>query len=225
MDRKTDIRRDSRPASPELFRDENEKANLEAKNGLRQFDEVLRLIDEATKPGALFRLRPSTMQGLHRIAIENIYTCAGNYRNHPVYIAGTSHEPPPWQQVAAEVEACCDYVDDNWNQSPIHLSAYLMWRINWIHPFSGGNGRTSRAVSYLTLCARLGYRLPGTLTIPEQIVSNRQPYYEALDAADLAWSSGVVDVSVMEKLLDRMLATQLVQVHAAAVSGPHTRLS
>jgi Fic family protein len=91
-----------------------------------------------------------------------------------------------------------------------------MWRVNCIHPFTGGNGRTSRAVSYLVLCARLGYNLPGTVTIPDQIVSNRQPYYAALDAADAAWATGTLDVSVMEQLMAEMLANQLSSVIDAA---------
>ncbi len=95
-----------------------------------------------------------------------------------------------------------------------------MWRINWIHPFAGGNGRTSRAVSYLVLLAKLGYALPGTRTIPDQIVDNRPPYYEALDAADLAWKRGNLDASKMEKLLSSLLAKQLVDVyHAASEDG------
>jgi Fic family protein len=94
--------------------------------------------------------------------------------------------------------------------------------LNWIHPFSGGNGRTSRAISYLVLCARLGYRLVGTETIPEQIVANRQPYYSALDAADAAYADGRIDVTAMEELLGQMLAVQLssVLVDAAASSSP-----
>jgi hypothetical protein len=43
--RRTDIQRDSRPASHELFSNPEEKAALEARNGLLQFDEVLKLID------------------------------------------------------------------------------------------------------------------------------------------------------------------------------------
>ncbi|MBL8221394.1 MAG: Fic family protein, partial [Bryobacterales bacterium] len=31
----------------------------------------------------------------------------------------------------------------------------VMWRLNWIHPFFGGNGRTARSASYLVLCASL----------------------------------------------------------------------
>jgi Fic family protein len=115
----------------------------------------------------------------------------------------------------------CDYVNGNWGKSPLHLAAYVMWRLNWIHPFSGGNGRTSRAISYLVLCARLGYRLVGTETIPEQIVANRQPYYGALDAGDAAYADGRIDVTTMEGLLGQMLAVQLssVLVDAAANSS------
>lgn len=214
MTRRTDIQRNSRPAPHQLFRDAQQKALLEARNGLIQFDEVLRLIDES-KNG--FALRPSIIQRLQRIAIQGIYTCAGNYRTSPVFIDGTNHAPPDASEVPEQVEAMCDYVNGRWaDTSALHLSAYSMWKVNWIHPFSGGNGRTSRAVSYLVLCAKLGYRIPGTRTIPEQIVENRQPYYQALDAADAAWAERKIDVSVMEDLLADMLAGQLGSVLDAA---------
>jgi len=217
--RQTDVQRDSRPASHQLYSDADEKALLEAKNGLLQFDEVLKLIEQA-KSG--FTLRPSAIQRLQRLAIQGIYTCAGNYRTAPVQIHGTTHRPPDASDVAEHVEAMCDYVNQNWSKSALHLAAYTMWRVNWIHPFAGGNGRTSRAVSYLILCARLGYSLPGTNTIPEQIVAKRQPYYEALDAADAAWEAGIVDVTAMKDLLERMLAAQLYSIIDAAGTGKKT---
>jgi Fic family protein len=110
----------------------------------------------------------------------------------------------------------CEYVHENWNKTPVHLASYLMWRMNWIHPFYGGNGRTARAVSYLILCARLGFVLPGTTTIPELIVNNRAPYYSALRKADEAYAEGRLDVSEMEELMDSLLAAQLVRVHEQA---------
>ena len=85
----------------------------------------------------------------------------------------------------------CTYVNGNFGKSAIHLCAYVMWRHNWIHPFFGGNGRTSRAASYLVLCARLGYELPGVPTVPEQIAqsgNNHWRYEQQLQAADAAWA-------------------------------------
>lgn len=90
-----------------------------------------------------------------------------------------------------------------------------MWRLNWIHPFADGNGRTARIVSYVVLSIRAGTVLPGTPTIPDQIVDNRIPYFEALDAADAAWKERRLDVTQMENLLAGLLAKQLMSFYEA----------
>lgn len=210
------VRRDSAPHPVAQPVDPETKAKLESANGLLQFDEVLHLADEARK-AKKFTLKPSTLQRLHRVAIKGIYNCAGTYRTGGVEIQGTEHHPPNADQVAELVEQMCDYVTENWaSATAIHLAAYVMWRLNWIHPFAGGNGRTSRAASYLVLCAKIGDRLAGTLTIPEQIIANRPAYYAALDKADEAELAGSHDVSAMEQLISSMLATQLKSIHDTA---------
>lgn len=74
---------------------------------------------------------------------------------------------------------------EKWTEkSPIHLAAYVMWRLNWIYPFTDGHGRTFRAISCLVLCIRLRAWLPGRLTLPEQVEQERTPYCKALGAAD-----------------------------------------
>ncbi|WP_456663465.1 Fic family protein [Bradyrhizobium sp. LB13.1] len=89
-----------------------------------------------------------------------------------------------------------------------------MWRLNWIHPFADGNGRTSRIVSYVVLSVRAGAVLPGTPTIPDQIIDNRKPYFDALDEADLVFrGGGRIDVSKMEDLLASLLANQLAEFY------------
>jgi Fic family protein len=100
-----------------------------------------------------------------------------------------------------------------WDLPPVHLASYVMWKLNWIHPFFGGNGRTARAASYLVLCARLGFVLPGRKLIPELILERREPYYDALRAADGALAQGATDLSAMENLMSALLSAQLVQIH------------
>jgi Fic family protein len=85
-----------------------------------------------------------------------------------------------------------------------------------LDPSVGGNGRTARAASYLILCAGLGFQLPGDDTIPDLIVANRDPYYDALRKADIAWSAREVDVGAMEELMASLLAKQLLAVHDQA---------
>ena len=92
-------------------------------------------------------------------------------------IHGSLHHPPEPAFVADEVQALCKYINDNWNKSAVHLAAHVLWKMNWIHPFADGNGRTARAVSYAVLSIKLDSLLPGTPTIPEQIASNKDPYY------------------------------------------------
>jgi len=99
------------------------------------------------------------------------------------------------------VENMCDYVNEQWRDATaIYLAAYLMWRLNWIHPFADGNGRTARMTSYVVMSIKIGGVLAGTPTIPEQIVDNRVPYFDALDEADEAFKKDQIDVSKMEEI-------------------------
>jgi hypothetical protein len=59
--------------------------------------------------------------------------------------------------------------------------------------------------------------LPGVPTIPDQIASNKEPYYNALEAADIAWSDNRIEVSALESLLSGMLAKQLLGATQSAV--------
>ena len=141
--------RQSHAQSPELITDPVAKAEKEARNGLRQFDAAMEVIDACVRqPDRPFRLRPSTVLQLHRLALDGLSSFAGTYRPAGVQIEGSQHEPLGAHLVPEQVEQLCDYVNDQWDkQSAIHLSAYVMWRLNWIHPFDDGNGRTSRVVS------------------------------------------------------------------------------
>ena len=196
--------------------DPAEIARREAANALRQFDAVVELVNDAVRDDNPFGLRPSIALNLNRIATDGTNEFPGVFRPHPVGISGSSHQPPDSSEVPALVEGMCDYVNQNWEKSPVHLAAYLIWRVNWIHPFHDGNGRTARALSYAILCIRLGHLLPGSSTIPEQIASDKQPYYHALEAADEAWKEERVDVSALEKMLGDMLAVQLIEIHRNA---------
>jgi Fic family protein len=211
-----DEKRDSRAFEPTLITDPQARAEAEARNGLRQYDLGLKIIQEAIDRRA-FKLRPSIILSLQREALNGISLFAGNFRPAGVSIQGSRHEPPGAHLVPALVEEMCDYVNENWEKSsPIHLGAYIMWRLNWIHPFADGNGRTSRIVSYVVLSIRAEAVLPGTPTIPDQIVENRNPYFDALDAADTAWRENRLDVSKMEELLAALLAKQLTNFYQAA---------
>jgi Fic family protein len=208
-------KRDSHALEPQLITDPQARAEAEARNVLRQYDAGIGAIKNTLERGS-FKLRPSLILGLHREALSGISMFAGNFRPAGVEIQGSKHEPVGAHLVPELVEDMCDYVNQNWDKgTPIHLGAYVMWRLNWIHPSADGNGRTSRIVSYVVLSARAGVVLPGTPTIPDQIVDNRNSYFDALDAADRAFKEGRVDVTKMEQLLGALLARQLTSFYQA----------
>lgn len=199
-------------------------SKLEADNGVRQAvlaDEIIKYFLEPERP---FTLSPSLILQLQRVAVDGILTNPGEWRTSQVGITKSIHQPPGPHLVSALVQEMCDYVNNNFHEkTALHLAAYVMWRLNWIHPFADGNGRTRRAVSYIVLCAHVKALLPGTPSIPQQIQENRSAYFHALEQADEALrQTGEIDISLMEETLKGMLATQLLSVINKADGGANT---
>jgi Fic family protein len=195
-------------------------ARLEIENGLRQYDLAIDVIKTFLEPDRPFALRPSLIQQLQSVAVNGLDGHPGQWRTTAVRIEKSQHQPPAAHLVGFFVQEMCDYVNDNWHEkTAFHLAAYVMWRLNWIHPFADGNGRTSRIVSYIVLCCALNMFLPGSPSIPQQIQNDRSNYFKALEAADSACRGEAIDVSAMETTLRQMLAAQLLSVIEQADGG------
>lgn len=136
--------RKSEAEYPPLVFDPIELAQLEAANALNQFDWALSEVDrwiQTGKPNISFPL----LLDLHRLAMAGIDLYAGNFRPARVLIKGSGHIPVAGEDVPRNVDEMLSYVNDNWDtKTAIHLASFVMWRLNWIHPFADGNGRTSR---------------------------------------------------------------------------------
>jgi Fic family protein len=193
-----------------VFRDEDEKKRLETRNGVIQARFIFQAAAERWPVNADLLLE------LQRLAVNQIYRCAGHFRDDAVKVE--PHQPPHHSEVRPLVDGMFQYLTGHWEtRSAIHLAAYAMWRLNWIHPFFGGNGRAARGFSYLILCLHLGFVPPAAeQNLPELIVDNRDPYYSALQSADKAWIDGQLDLSEMETLISSLLARQLAAVHYKA---------
>jgi Fic family protein len=189
-------------------------AELEIENGFRQFDLVLDIIKNFLDPERPFALHPSIIQQLQEVAVDGIERHPGQWRTGPAGIEKSAHTPPEAHLVPFLVQEMCDYVNDNLHEkTAFHLSAYVMWRLNWIHPFSDGNGRTSRATSYIVLSVTLKTLLPGSPSIPQQIQDDRTTYFRALEIADSIYAdTRQVNITDMETAIRNMLAKQLLSV-------------
>jgi len=173
---------------------------LEVANGNRQYDFLRSIVGASIAMQRPF-LSQHVIKALNFQAITCLHTNAGEYRPCPVTV-GTYNPPEPYR-IQALMDDFVNTVNLNWMQAdPVVLAAYVLWRLNSIHPFINGNGRTARASAYFVLCAKLGGWLPGAPILPELIRQNRQAYVAALQAVDQAI------------LLGRPIETALVPLHA-----------
>lgn len=187
---------------PEFF------ARVQEQNLLRQYDLLANCIEIGNRKG-IEAFDKYTLWSLNAAAVSNIAQFGGRFREQPIYVG--RHRPPHFSTVPNLMDQFLSLIHENWDimDHPTMLPAYALWRMNWIHPFIEGNGRTARAACYYLICLRAGQLLPGKKIVPERIRENREPYYAALQEADRHWEQGDFDVSQLADYLQGLLAAQL----------------
>ncbi|HEY4940127.1 MAG TPA: Fic family protein [Rhizomicrobium sp.] len=186
---------------PELYKRIQEK-NLE-----RQYDLLTNFIEIGLKQGPR-AFDKYALWALNHVAVAAVSQFGGRFRQEPIYVG--NHIPPHFDQVPDLMDRFISFIHENWfNASPTQLAAYGLWRLNYIHPFIEGNGRTARAICYYLLCVRDERLLPGRKIVPERIRENREPYIAALRATDAAWHQGNLNLTEMEAYLAQLMADQL----------------
>jgi fido (protein-threonine AMPylation protein) len=187
--------------NPELY------DRVQEKNLIRQYDLLTNCIEIGLRQEHT-AFDKYMLWTLNHVAVAQISQFGGRFREEPIYVG--SHVPPHFKDVPELMDRFISFVHENWFiYSPTELAAYALWRLNWIHPFIEGNGRTARAASYYLLCVRHGALLGGSKIVPERIKEDRDEYEAALEAADRAWDNGHLDFSRMEEYLAALLQAQL----------------
>ena len=131
-------------------------------------------------------LSESLIKALNFHAIVGLHHEAGQYRSHQVVVG--QYRPPEHFRVEPLMEDLVNELNWRWQtDDPFELAAYALWKINNIHPFVNGNGRTARAICYFILCVKFGGLLSGNMILPERL--RQEPtrgslYVPALQQAD-----------------------------------------
>jgi Fic family protein len=184
-------------------------AKIQEQNLLRQYDLLSNCVEIGLEKG-IEAFDKYTLWALNYAAVANISQFGGRYREEPIYVG--NHFPPHQKEVPDLMDRFFSVVHENWTTLDYHptlLPAYALWRLNWIHPFVEGNGRTARAACYYLICLRQRKLLGGKKIVPERIRESRTPYYAALQAADRAWEQGHFDVNELAMYLGELLKGQL----------------
>ena len=198
----------------ELLRTEEHDAyrTLEADNLERQYDFLNSIVNAAI---AVDRPMISTaiIEALNVHAISCLHVNAGKYRPCPVDVGkgANKYEPPQHYRVPELMNAFINEVNRYWTtEKTVTLAAYCLWRLNHIHPFVNGNGRTARALCYFVVCVKSGGLLGGRPTLPELIRQERDEYVRLLKVTDKAFGEKRQDfldqlISFIMQLLEKQL--------------------
>jgi Fic family protein len=151
------------------------------------------------------RITESDLLQIHALTIEGIYPCARYYRDATtrVEITGTDHKPSHASQVRLDTRDMLDWLySGGRNFSPVHRASYILWKINAIHPFNGGNGRVARAVAYLVIVSEVAPVFAGE-SLPTKLKARKPDYLDGLQAADKG------DLTKLEQLVLECFQSQL----------------
>ena len=159
-------------------------------NQERQYDFLHSVIGSALSLGRPL-ISESLIKALNFHVIVGLHHAAGQYRSHKVHVGQRDrvvYSPPAHHRVEPLMDDLVNELNWQWKAAkPFDLAAHALWRINNIHPFVNGNGRTARAVCYFVLCVKLGGILPqGTrfLEVLKQEPIRGNDYVPALQEAD-----------------------------------------
>ncbi|WP_026688385.1 Fic family protein [Alteribacter aurantiacus] len=127
-------------------------------------------------------LTERTVKDVHYLILKNIDNeNAGKYRSINVRISGSEHAPPHFLRINEEMAQLFTWYEQNKDEMhPVELAAKFHFQFVYIHPFSDGNGRTTRLLMNLIL---LSHGYPPAIVKAED--SQRLEYYKTLEMASV----------------------------------------
>ena len=182
---------------------------LEITNALAAYD-AARGADPAKEPALL---------GAHRTLMNGLVEDAGRYRQRSVgVLQGTkvAHVAPQAKQVPALVRQLLEFVGRDVATHPLIRAAAAHYEIEFIHPFTDGNGRMGRLWQHVILTRYA----PVFEYVPvESIIEQRQAeYYRVLGECDRAGSSTTFIAFVLDAL-DEALGQFVEELRPAAATA------
>ena len=161
-------------------------------------EEAMREVEQAIAPGATIsehfirQLHAMTVDGLQR---EGDRT-PGAWRTGGVKIAQADHRPPEAIDVPAYMQELVAFINrDDPPKYGLMKVALAHHRFTWVHPFSNGNGRVVRLLTY-ALLIKYGFRVQtgGRVLNPAAVFcTDRERYYAMLARADEGTDEGLED--------------------------------
>lgn len=173
-------------------------------------EKALQFIEESTAPideHFICELQKMAVEGLTQEGDPN----AGCYRDIPISISGSGHEPPAADDVPAFMRELVKFINKECEQQYDLLKVSVVHhQFVWIHPFRNGNGRTARLLTYAMIVRLFDVRQSRLFNPTAVFCSDRNKYYEMLKVADAKNNEAMVQwcLFVLKGLLDELQKTE-----------------
>ena len=196
-------------------------AIIEGKSVLGSVRELAEVEGAIAAYDALPNFQPASVQHLlsaHRLMMAGILTEAGTFRSKAVGIhkgGKVQHIAPPAHKVSGLISELMQWLQQD---HPLISSCVFHYELEFIHPFTDGNGRMGRLWQTLVL----SQWNPLFLSLPlESVVKQHQAeYYQALESADNQ-ASCTPFIGFMLKVIAQVL-TQNASVNASVNASANT---
>ena len=154
---------------------------LEVQNALKAYDQISKYVPHSTK----------SLKHAHNILMHDLVEDAGKWRSKNVGIFHgdkVKHAAPQAKLVPLLMDKLFAFVKSDKETHPLIRSAVFHYELEFIHPFSDGNGRMGR-LWQTTLLAK--FHPVFEFTPLESVIRSRQEdYYKALGLSDKAADAG-----------------------------------
>lgn len=178
---------------------------------MANIEEAMSFIEKYFTPGQ--DVTEHFVRELHAMAVHQLEregdATPGTYRQRPVQIALSDHQPPDAvlvPQYMTELVAFLNRPDPaKYDLIKVALAHH---RFAWIHPFGNGNGRVVRLLTY-ALLIKYGFNVQegGRVLNPTAVFCNdRDRYYAMLGQADMGTAAGLETwcVYVLQGMLEEL---------------------
>jgi Fic family protein len=170
---------------------------------LKNLEEAIDFIDDYCKEHK--EISKAFILEVHKLVTQNLPVgpklpgdrTPGRLRLENVKISESQHLPPIGAKVPEYIEELVSFANAIHDKKYAVLKvAVAHHRFTWIHPFTNGNGRVTRLLTYAMLQI-LGYGVNRAHILNPSIIfsSNRELYYKQLASADKGTESGLLSWS------------------------------
>lgn len=185
------------------------KRVIGASKDIKEVSNAIQVYDQL---GSLNPFNEKSFLKSHQILMSELIKDAGKYRKSGVGIMKGSqitHVAPPANNVAFLMKALFNYLKNN-DELMLIKSCVFHYEMEFIHPFSDGNGRMGRL--WQTLLLKQEYPIFEFLPFETLISKNQKKYYKALSTSDKQGSSTAFIefmLKIISESLDELLSERI----------------